>query len=524
MSRPVYGEMFFDRTEEIAALRQNLDLISSGEPRNVCLRGIRKSGKTSILFELKRRHVKKNVIMPYVYLLDETSVSFGRKYVQAILYETISHRGDHAPETVRELIAETIKLAPSLADYLLKVRESINKKLTIETLEILLDLPEKLGDALGVVYWIQMDEFQRLKDINISGTIDILREKILKQKRTSYLVAGSAMRLMHELFDANDSPLFGHFEILTIGPFKYEDARAYVQEKLSICGLTIPEILLNFMLAETGGYPFYLYALTDRICRITTHKEVSRNDLEEAFVREVYDPDGRVYINIKQLMEDSLGRKGLAVYLAVMKAVAQGRNTISDVSLDAKIPMTELSTPMRKLVEIGFISKGRGGYVISIPMLLFWLRNVHSLESKSFLDLDERYHRFKSQFEQMMAAFKSELGIARESQIREIFSQMGKFDEVRGGDLEGFEFDLICRRGGKTWLGEIKTNIIDSAAVDNFFRKCGKAGPVDKKILVSLFGIDKKAASLAKKLGIEVWNLERVNKERAKYKLGKIRI
>ena len=522
MSRPVYGKEFFNRIEEIETLKQNFGLIKAGDLRNVCLRGIRKSGKTSILFEFKERFSDKRIIMPYVYLLEETSVSFGRKFVQAILYETFIKNKKPAPDTVMDSIGQMIKLAPEMSDYLLRIRDSLNKKLTAENLELILELPEKLGETLGAIYWIQIDEFQRIKEINVPGIIDLFREKIIKQKNVCYLVAGSAIRLIHEIFDKEESPLFGHFEMITVGPFKYGDSREYVLKKLN--GMIIPEILLNFMLNETGGYPYYLYALTDRITRDCRLKEINKEIIKEALVKEVYDPDGRIYTNIKELMEDSLGRRGLPRYHAVLKAIAREKYIVSEISEDVKIPMTELSTPLRKLFEVGFLKRDREGYKIANPMVLFYIKNVYLLDAKSFLSLDERYHRFKSQVEQMIGAFKTELGVAREAQIREIFFRMDKFDSVTNGDLLGHEFDLICKLKEKYWLGEIRIKAVDSAAIDHFHKKCNEIESVGKKMIFALFGIDKKAVLLAKDLGIEIWNLNKINREREKYKLSKISI
>ena len=124
----------------------------------------------------------------------------------------------------------------------------------------------------------------------------------------------------------------------------------------------------------------------------------------------------------------------------------------------------------------------------------------------------------------MIHAFKTELGTARESQIREIFSRMGRFERVSNGELEGNGFDLICNSKGKHWLGEIKIKPVDSPAVDSFNRKCKDVKSVEKKMIFALFGIDKKAALLAKDLGMEVWDLGRINRERKKYKLSKIRV
>ncbi len=522
---PVRGEDFFDREDLLNDLKRNLDHITNGEKRNIALIGIRKVGKTSILLEFKRKVKTEDILIPYVYLLEETSNSFARKYVKAILYETLKNYAQlPAVTTTKKLIAKTIEFCPSQAEFLFTINSLLDRKLTEEGLELILDLPEKLGEELKIGYWIQIDEFQRYANIGLKNAVDIFRERIMLQERTSYLISGSAVGMMHNLLDKHDSPLFGHFENITVGPFDYATARQYLLLRFSKPSLVCPEILLNFVIDKTGGYPYYLYAITDRIGRVAkTH--IHKDIISDAFVREIYDPDGRIYVNIREIIDNSFDKRGLGKYLNILRAISSNKHTISGISKEIKIPMTELSNPVRKLIEMGFLEKDKEKYILINPMLTFWLRNVYSLESEPILDLEKKYDRFKSQISQMISEFKSELGKVRESQIREIFTKKGF--TVGSGFLEGKEFDLIARKNDELLLGECKTGNITLKVVTTFIHKIKKAErkhKVEKKILFSLFGITEKARDLCRKEGIEIWNLKRINRERKTPGLPPLRI
>lgn len=52
---PVYGEDFFDGDETLSLLQRRMASFRQGDKRNLALVGLRKTGKTSILLEFKRR-------------------------------------------------------------------------------------------------------------------------------------------------------------------------------------------------------------------------------------------------------------------------------------------------------------------------------------------------------------------------------------------------------------------------------------------------------------------------------------
>jgi len=92
---PVYGEDFFDRQEILLLLNRRLASFKDGEKRNLTLIGLRKMGKTSILFEFKRSITDAHVLPVYMYIKPEEIATFAYRYMGALMYEFLKRKGQN---------------------------------------------------------------------------------------------------------------------------------------------------------------------------------------------------------------------------------------------------------------------------------------------------------------------------------------------------------------------------------------------------------------------------------------------
>jgi len=290
-------------------------------------------------------------------------------------------------------------------------------------------------------------------------------------------------------------------------------------------GTPIKETHLNFIIQMTAGYPYHLMALGLTLMDVAREwgiKKISKNALLEAITRQLFYKSGDIYKYSYQLIVNTLQRRGLETHLSILKAISLGNHKFSEIARAIEKPGSSLTYPLDRLLELDLIVKKKGHYFVLDPLLDLWLKYVYTLREDSYIpELDLKVNKFKSQISQMISEFKSELGKARESQVREIFSRKGF--TVSSGNLEGKEFDLIAEKDGKLILGECKTGNITIKEVNKFIRKLKKVGKA-RKVLFSLFGITEKARRLCKREGIEVWDSEKVNKERKKLELLPLRI
>jgi len=525
LDEPATGKEFFDREELMDGLMKKFNQANKGKKRNIALIGLRKVGKTSILWEFMNR--SKYPLQIYLYIKPKPTRMVFRKMLGLILCRYLGNTEVllATDESLRKLSMDCIETNPRIGRFSLQIIDQIDKAPEAEELlSLILRLLTEISKEKLVI--LIFDEFQHfaLWDENI---IETLRENLMEQSQVWWIIAGSAVSMMESIINSETSPLYGHFKSIYVEPFEYKDARMFLERLLD--GISIKEAHLNFLIQITAGYPYHLAALGSTLEDVTREwkiRQISKPALLEAITRQLFYKSGDIYKYSYQLVVNTLEKRGLETYLSILKAISLGNHKFSEIARAIEKPGSSLTYPLDRLIELDLIVKKNGGYLVLDPLLDLWLKYVYTLREDSYIpELDLKVEKFKSQISQMISEFKSELGKARESQIREIFSKKGF--TMNSGNLEGEEFDLIARKDNELFLGECKTGNITTTAVTNFIRKIEKAErkhKAEKKILFSLFGITEKARDLCKKEGIEIWNLQRINRERTKAGLSKIRV
>lgn len=522
--RPVTGEEFFNRSEILERV------LSIG--RNYALIGLRKSGKTSILYEFEK-HLKNPETLPvHIYLLfSETERSFLTKYAAAVLYSFMEQNQGTGSTTIEprenlnDLIVKTIEHLPALASDLIAVLNELDKKPDTVIANRILDLPYLLSKHTGNTLIIILDEFQVVQNFNID-IIDLLRQKIQTQRDVYYVVAGSAIGMMQGILGSSVSPLFGHFEILSVGSFDYNWSRCFVTTHMNRSGLVIGEKLLNFLIATSGGFPYYLAVLVDRMieyCHASSLKQVNQKAIIHAFDRELFDISGKIFVYFTDSLENTFQRRNIGFHIEILKAVASGRTKQSQIAkYTTKIPQ-DLSRPLRFLEQVGLVTRNGVEYFITDPMLRTWLSAAYPLQMElSFIKDGKRLDAFDRKIEEMITTYRGELGKGSESRVRELFRDFGglelhhtklpKFTQVEQRVINSNEFDIVARYGEHYWIAEVKSGNITVTDVNRFVEKLKKLEyTIDRTLIVALAGIDIKALRIAEENNIRVWDRNDVN-------------
>lgn len=519
---PVTGDKFFNRSETLERL-----LITG---RNYALIGLRKSGKTSILYEFEKRLKKPDTIPVHIYLLfSETERSFLTKYAAAVLYSFLEQGNEMAitepRENLNDLVVKTIERLPALASDLIAVLNELDKKPDIGIASRIFDIPYLLSRYTGNTSIIILDEFQVVRNFNID-MIDLLRQKIQTQRGVYYVVAGSAIGMMQGILTSSASPLFGHFEILSVGSFDYNWSRCFVTTHLHRSGLVIGEKLLNFLIAASGGFPYYLAVLADRIieyCHAGSIKHVNQKAIIHAFDRDVFDTSGKIFVYFTDSLENTFQRRNIGFHIEILKAIASGSTKQSQIArYTTKMPQ-ELSRPLRFLERAGFVTRNGVEYFMTDPMLKMWLSVAYPLQMElSFIKDGKRLDAFGRKIEEMITTYRREIGKGSESRVRELFRGFGglelhhtklpKFTEVEQRVIDGNEFDIVARYGEHYWIAEVKSGNINATDVNRFVEKLDKIGyTIDSTLIVALAGIDTKALRVAEENKIRVWDRDDVN-------------
>ncbi|MBM3213030.1 hypothetical protein FJZ33_12470 [Candidatus Poribacteria bacterium] len=136
----------------------------------------------------------------------------------------------------------------------------------------------------------------------------------------------------------------------------------------------------------------------------------------------------------------------------------------------------------------------------------------------------EKLDAFRSMAQTLLQSLKTQLGKAREAQVREMFFLSGEYTNTQGGILNSEEFDVITQKDGLTFLGEVKTGDVTVKDVLSFSDKVDRLDIPDLggKMLFLLGTISSDAMETARKHDIEIWDITQINAFRKKLGLEPI--
>ncbi|MFQ6043564.1 MAG: ATP-binding protein [Candidatus Poribacteria bacterium] len=417
---------FYNRESELTTLFRLIEAFSEGKPQNVALVGIRKVGKTQILFQLERHlETVKDIVSTYVYvepgafshfcdswlfaLLSKTAIALGKLTTEELLQ--VPERG-----RMRLLSNKLIGEFPELSERFFDLVGQ-EKREAFETLSTCFEFVEHFAQKSGLRYICMFDEFQNLRTFGQPALEDRLRSYLLRQQGYMFITAGSIISTLTDMFENAQSPLFGHFRMETVGPFSYEDSRGFILSRLSGRS-NLSELQVNYLTHLTRGYPYYLDVLVEEILlRYKGLRNISQNAFIDVLLSQIFSTSGQIYNYLKYLIEASFTQRGYKSYVDILMAIAQGNKNVTEIAKAVKEKKENVNTYLRRLIEMSFLSRQNSRYLILDPVLELWLREVFNTEELADrLGLHEKYNLYRSQIERMIQTFKDELGKGNEAE------------------------------------------------------------------------------------------------------------
>ncbi len=532
---------FYDRESELTTLLTLIEAFQEGKPNNVALVGIRKVGKTQILFELERRLEKvKELVSTYVYVEPGAFSHLGDSWLFALLSKTAIALEVltidellQIPESgrMRLLASKLIGEFPELSERFFDLAGQ-EKRDAFETLSTCFEFVEHFAQKKGLRYVCMFDEFQNLRTFGESALEDRIRSFLMRQQGYMFITAGSIISTLTDMFENAQSPLFGHFRLETVGPFSYEDSRGFILSRLQGRS-NLSELMVNYLIHLTRGYPYYLDVLVEEILlKYKGLRNISRNAFIDVLLSQIFSVNGQIYNYLKYLIEASFTQRGYKSYVDILAAIAQGSKSVTEIANAVREPKENVNTYLRRLMEMSFLARQNSRYLILDPLLELWLREVFLTEELADrLGLHEKYNLYRSQIENMIQTFKEELGKGNEARVRELFMafdgrltfkglRLPKFSDVRAEIVDGAEIDIFATPDGvgerscARWVGEVKDSNFSTADVQKFSAKVNiveRSFSVECKLLICLFGIDSAAYEAAQRDGIRVFLLKDIN-------------
>ena len=222
-----------------------------------------------------------------------------------------------------------------------------------------------------------LDEFPYL--VEQSPELPSVLQKLVDEKQLKYnlVLCGSSQNMMYGLFLDSTAPLYGRAdEIMRLTPIRLP----YIQEALNLNAMNAIEEY-----AVWGGVPRYWELRENRI------------SLDDAMWHNILSVNGALYEEPIKLLQDDV--KDIVKTSTIMSYIGTGANRLSEIAARCNEPATNLSRPLKKLVDLGFWEKDvpfgideknakKSLYKIADPFMAFYYQFV--VPNRSFIELGRR--------------------------------------------------------------------------------------------------------------------------------------
>ncbi|MDH3217080.1 MAG: helix-turn-helix domain-containing protein, partial [Candidatus Krumholzibacteria bacterium] len=193
-----------------------------------------------------------------------------------------------------------------------------------------------------------------------------------RSKRVHLIISGSSQRMMQGLVLDGSAPLYGRAqEIIHVGPL----GAAWIRKAFK----TTRPLELLAIYSLWGGVPRYWELALDYAT------------IGDAVDQLILDPMGVLHAEPRRLLLDDLRETAQAA--SVLSLIGQGCNRISEIAARLGKPVTSLTRPLARLIELGLVrreqpfgvpqrSSKKTLYKINDPFLAFWFRYVEANRSR----------------------------------------------------------------------------------------------------------------------------------------------
>lgn len=441
---------FTDREHHLALLGRVVELLGDGVRQHLALAGLRRVGKTLILKEFlwRQRSAAANstdgsgtrVGVAFIDLqrLALTPERFAAQYVGQLIYwldDGPAGPFERTDDPAWQMVAVARHGQAELTDYLLTLQRELQKERPDQhrLLELAFGWPEAWGRATDRRVVVLLDEFPEILALDnfpqVSGVTALFRAVLQSQSRVAYVAAGSMLSLMERIFLGADSPLFVHFRLETVGPLDPDAANDLARARLAAAGIPGAQItpdVLAVLRQVTGGHPFYLQAVTQRLAEAAALAQlpVTPALVQQAFVLETLSPTGRIYNLCRYVLETSLQRtRGATIPQAILQVLAREDTGLSltQIARLLRRPTGAMRQVLQWLVQVDLVVQAPDRtYTYGDAVLHVWAAYYYAgIE----LAGQPRQQALEALVTDVMTRYQraaTELGLAKESQVREL--------------------------------------------------------------------------------------------------------
>ena len=372
VGRPVTGEYFVDREDELRRLQTLIEGIQKGASSNSALIGLRRTGKTSILENLEVLLKPNAKLIPVIancygiaaksrlakVLVDKTIESYVCKTGDSAFLKRITKAIGQAAKSAIGRISEV-----KFAEFSLKLQDKNTEEDSL--IEEALQYIEALAQEKDVFFVVMLDEFQ---DVIRWGddTLKRIRTVVQSQKRVCYVLAGSATSIMRNLVYDHRSPFYRQLVEIPIKKLDKSTATAFLKRRFACAKMKAADSVIAKIATLSDGYPDYMQRLgLELYLLIGPGGLIAEDQVDKAYEDMVVSLDGEFdnyFSNFSPLERE------------ILVALATGSIQPSEVARAVRKPIFNISKTLTTLINYSIIEKPmKGQYRITDPVFADWL-------------------------------------------------------------------------------------------------------------------------------------------------------
>ena len=498
--------LFTNREAEIKQINKGIKLLINGYPKNFSLLGLRKTGKTLLLRKIANVQEESIVVFFNVESNFSPPEDIALRFIYSI-FHSLRPDMDYLPSlSDMNMIKPEAKSADEIVGLFIKEYEK-KKPDRLLLIQKAFELPEKLSRELNIKFIIMLDEFQAIKGLNnyseIKNILGVIRPFFEHTENVMWIISGSAVSLMHSMTSGASSPLFELFTHIKLDFFSRQNTLELIRKIEEMYGAESGNSIKEKIFTFTRGQPFYTFCIADRLYSHSEKPQI--RDLTTTILEEILTPNARIYDHCKYMFDMSIEKaKGKATIKRVLEYLSENDSAImADISKSIRMPATTVNISLMRLMEVDLIEKSDHNYRICDPVLRFWIKNM-LLGGGDFKKISTV--RIK-QIEQDLLKTKTELGVAKEYEIRDKLKEMFGF-EFNRYIKNNIELDALGFDKGTYHIVEIKwrNKATDYKDIMNFIDKIKEFDAV-KLYFISRSGFTQQAEILLKEKNIKIIKL-----------------
>jgi len=492
-------KLFTDRQSTLAELHRNADRYTQGLGENVALVGRRRVGKTLVLQKFADELLDRDQPILPIYFNVERNMTlppiFASRFFATVgntclrITGQSSNRSFGLPSLTDLLSIAYRSSAPSLIETGERLMRETEKTRADERLmlELAFECLNPLAADLEQEVLVILDEFQAITDFDrypqIRNVLGLLRGIMAGQDKVHYIVAGSSVRMLEQIFQQAESPLFGQFRTLSLPPFGRADTALLLRKILP--QQQVSAQVVGQVYSFTDGYPFYVACLGSTIHQLSESGVITSEVVERAIYTETMMKTGRIYQYCNYILETSLrSARGQTTLRSVMLLLAdEGPMTSSQAARRLRRQAGQVNNYFRRLLDYDLVERKQNNYRIADPVLALWIKYALLESATEYESFRRSADVYLAQLRERVEALSTELGMAQESVARELLVQLGgravdgrwfgQSGELAIPDFERVgdycsedgqvEVDVLAERadsehpaGGERWVVEVK--------------------------------------------------------------------